>query len=457
MTQRAHNPLAGKYTRYLPILLLVAGVFAVYGATFGHDFLINWDDEGYVLKNGAVRGFSLPHLRAAFTSYFVGNYAPVQIISYMLDYELWGMNPAGFIATNLLLHSLNGVMLYGLTLKLCEERLIAWGAAFVFLFHPVQVESVAWISQRKTLLAMVFFLAALRLYLEYRERRSVAAYWWSLAAFTLALLSKAVVVIFPLVALLVDLCFAGTSGRPRLRDKLPYLGASLVVGCLALVSHAPVLNRPSGIRAYPGGTLLTTAYTMAPVLSSYLRDCFLPLDLSPYYMTPIKASPDGEVLLSAVLVLLLCLLGLLLSRRSRTLFFWYALFFAGLLPVSQVVPLITLKNDRYLYFPMLGFAPFVAMVLGALLRKRGGWRWVAGLSILVALVSLPLRAYRQSLVWKDSLTLWSYALRKDPRNQVALQMLALYHTRHGNVAQAFDAVNELNRLKARYGPVRGWE
>jgi protein O-mannosyl-transferase len=457
MIKCIQNFLRGKSSQILPILLLFAGVFAVYSATFGHEFLINWDDEGYVLKNEAAKGFSSSHIKAAFSSYFVGNYAPVQILSYMLDYELWGMKAAGFIGTNLLLHALNGIMLYHLVEKLCRDRLIAFSAAFIFLFHPVQVESVAWISQRKNLLAMFFFLVAFLLYRRYREECGMGVYICSVAVFTLALLSKAVVVIFPMVALLFDVCFTGKNARSWLKDKIPYLAASMAVGCLALISHSPVLNRASGIRDYPGGSLLTTFYTMMPVLSEYLRDCFLPFNLSPYYMTPIKIFPDRTVLLSSMLLLLLVMLGTVLFRKNRMLFFWYTLFFVGLLPVSQVVPIITLKNDRYLYFPMLGFAPFIAISFITSIRKFAKWRPIAWAFALVAMCSLPVLSYQQSLVWKDSFTLWSYALQKDPNNQVALQMLALYHTRHENWPAAIDAVDRLNRLRKEHGPVRGWK
>jgi 4-amino-4-deoxy-L-arabinose transferase-like glycosyltransferase len=304
---------------------------------------------------------------------------------------------------------------------------------------------------------MFFFLAAILLYRKYREDDSKSAYCCSVATFTLALLSKAVVVVFPVVALLIDFCFTTKNSRHWLKDKIPYLVASLLIGYLALLSHSPVTNKPSGIRDYPGGNLVTTFYTMTPVLSEYLRDCFLPFNLSPYYMTPIKIVPDLTVIMSVILLLVLIMLGTVISRKNRPHFFWYALFFVGLIPVSQIVPIITLKNDRYLYFPMLGFATFMAIAIGASIQKLTKWRTFASALIITGLLSLPVLSFRQSLIWKDSFTLWSYALRQDPDNQVALRMLALYHTRQGNWSAAIDAIEQLDRLKREHGPVRGWE
>src|SRR6266568_9353271 len=153
-----------------PLLLLMIVTIAVYGGTVGHDFLINWDDDRYVTGNEAVRGLTLAHLQEAFSTFYVGNYAPVQIVSYMLDHALWGMRASGFLATNVLIHGVNTLLFYGLIFRLQRDRLWACLAAFIFLVHPVQVESVAWISQRKNLLAMLFFLGAFHLYVLAKER-----------------------------------------------------------------------------------------------------------------------------------------------------------------------------------------------------------------------------------------------------------------------------------------------
>jgi hypothetical protein len=152
----------------VPAAILVAVTVAVYIRILGHDFQLFWDDEKYVIANAAVKGFSLEHLRSAFTTNYMGNYAPLHIISYMLDYSLWGMKASGFFLTNIVLHVLNGMLFYALLIRFGFSRLQASFSTFVFLLHPVQVESVAWISERKNLLAMFFFLSGFIAYLSYR-------------------------------------------------------------------------------------------------------------------------------------------------------------------------------------------------------------------------------------------------------------------------------------------------
>ena len=154
----------------IPTIILLAVTLAVYLRTLGHDFQLFWDDEKYVTANDTIKGFTLENLKGAFTTFTTGNYAPVQTISYMFDYQLWGMKAAGFFLTNIVLHVCNGILFYALLIRVGLGRLGAFFAAFVFLLHPVQVETVAWISERKNLLAMFFYLAAFVCYLSYKRK-----------------------------------------------------------------------------------------------------------------------------------------------------------------------------------------------------------------------------------------------------------------------------------------------
>ena len=147
-------------------LLILSGVtFALYWQALGHNFLIYWDDNGYVTRNLTIQRVTWENIKTAFTSLYMGNYAPVQILSYMFDYSIWGMRPAGFIFTNILIHIANGILFYYLLTRLSWQRLTACAAALIFLIHPVQVESVVWVSERKNVLSMLFFLLSLIWYI----------------------------------------------------------------------------------------------------------------------------------------------------------------------------------------------------------------------------------------------------------------------------------------------------
>ena len=392
----------------MPVLLLIAVAFALYGKAIGHEFLINWDDNLCVTGNPDIMGFSAEHLRHAFTKYYVCHYAPLQIISYMLDYTLWGLNATGFKLTNIILHAFNTLLYYALLVRITGRRLLAMAAAAIFLCHPVQVESVVWISQRKNLLAMFFFLIAFLTYLSWKERRHFGYYFFSLAAFTLALLSKSVVVVLPLILFCYDFCFLKRETLWRMvRDKLPYIFLAAVCATLALFSQ----QIGGGRMGHLGGSMFITLLNMLPVFSRYLIHLLIPVHLSVIYNGSIKTAPDVEIVLSALLVILLMGSWVYLYRRNRGLFFWSSLFIIGLLPVSNIIPTVTFMNDRYLYFPMLGFAAFIAHLPvfeyeSVYLRRVTPLRTF----FVAVLLFLSVAAWKRIDVWRDAYALWNDAV-----------------------------------------------
>jgi protein O-mannosyl-transferase len=409
-----------------PVLFLLVATVLVYYPVTRHEFLVNWDDPTYVTLNPDIRGFTASHLRHAFTSIYVGNYAPLHIISYMFDYSLWGMRAAGYFLTNIVLHAVNGILFYLLLFRMNGRRLWAFFAAFIFLLHPVQVESVAWVSQRKNLLAMTFFLAAFHLYVAYRDsdRGRGVRYSLSVTAFAAALLAKSVAVILPPVLILYDFCYPDRrSGKRtvRLADKVPYLLCAAAVAVTAYITQSPELNAGGGRRPYYGGSPAATFLTMLPVFVKYLRLLFWPADLSAFYSPAVKTGLDAEVAASAAVLAVVVVLAVWLFRRRKDLFFWCGVFFLGLLPVSQIVPIVTLMNDRYLYFPLLGASALIAgIVLPESLREWSDRRLVGGVVLISMLVApLPFLSRERSDVWRNSVTLWSDAARRTPRSVVS--------------------------------------
>jgi len=397
---------------------LVAVVFAVFGGCLDHGFVDTWDDALYVTANPAIRGFGRDELRAALLGFHAGNWAPVQMLSYMVDHAAFGLSARAFLRTNLLLHALNGVLLYALASRLSGRRTWPAVAAALFLVHPVQVESVAWVSQRKTLLAATFSLTALHAWLCRARDGGLRPAAAALVAFVLALASKSVAVVVPLLLLLLDLCFGRAEPlRTRLRRLVPFAFAAAACAALAFASQGPG-HAGGRAAAFHGGGPGATAATMLTVLARYLGLLAWPAGLSAWYSPTVHTRPGAAVVASAALATGLVGLGVALRRRRPDLFFWYATFFAGLLPVSQVVPIVTLMNDRYLYFPMLGAAPFVAAAAFGrspdvlLLRSaRGGAVFTAACA---AVLALGLAARVRTEAWQDGLALWTDAVAKEP-------------------------------------------
>ncbi|MBI1922314.1 MAG: tetratricopeptide repeat protein [Geobacter sp.] len=400
----------------LPIAVLIIATFVGYAGILNHDFLSNWDDQLYVTWNETIRGFTFEHLKDAFTRFYIGNYAPIHIISYILDYSIWGLNPAGFLFTNILIHAGNVLLFYALMIRNSVSTGIAFLAGYIFALHPVQVESVAWVSERKNLLSMFFFLLAFHCYIAYRQNRKYGkiAYAGSVMFLVTSLLSKPVSVIFPVVLILYDMCFPGCDGkRGKISDKLPFLAASLAIMVVTYLSQSP--QHHGGRAEYHGGSPWFTFLTMLPVLTRYIKILFLPTDLSVGYYLPVATGITPGVILSFLAVVALIILGGFFFVKKRPLFFWYALFFIGLLPVSQIVPLITLMHDRYLYFPMLGAAAIGAQALSIVcIPSVSGFRAIAPIAILLPLLSLPWMSRQRAETWRNSVTLWSDTVHKMP-------------------------------------------
>jgi hypothetical protein len=236
-----------------------------------------------------------------------------------------------------------------------------------------------------------------------------------------------------------------------LLDKLPFLLLSLAAALLT------ILSQDKSILDYPGGTPLTALWTMMPVFLSYLKDLIYPFDLSPYYMTPIKTTIDGGVVISAIMLLCLGVAGAMSVKRRPHLLFFVCLFIISLLPVMQIIPIITLKNDRYLYFPMIGAAGATGIVISVLMSGSTRLRNITVAVAVVFCMILGGTAYNQSLIWKDNITLWRFAIKQDPNNMLAWLMLAKGYTKRGNAADAVTAINSYNELKSKHGSLRGWE
>ncbi|HEY6009004.1 MAG TPA: tetratricopeptide repeat protein, partial [Geobacteraceae bacterium] len=313
-------------------------------------------------------------------------------------------------------------------------------------------ESVAWISQRKNLLAMFFFLAALLSYVAYRrrdEQGKYTLYALSLVLFCVALLAKSVAVILPLVLICYDVCCEPRPRRGLVTDKIPFFAVAAVMAVLTIVVQSPEMG--GGRTDYHGGSLLATCFTMLPVLVRYLGMLVWPANLSALYLPPIRTGIDPAVAGAFLVFIALCAAGILLFRRDRQLFFGYALFFLGLLPVSQVIPLVTLMNDRYLYFPLIGVGWLAGGIVSRLLaasstRKRMLSRAATALVLLV-LTSL---SWQRATVWNNSITLWSDTVKKLPDSREAFAALAESYVNAGKSQEALRAYEEVFAFRSDF-------
>lgn len=439
------NAPAQQRYRHLPCLaLLLLLAAAIYAQTLGFGFLTNWDDTIYVTQNRSIQEFSLRAVITQFTTTYQGNYAPLQMLSYMLDHAVWGLKPAGYHLSNLLLHAANGCLFYLLATAISNSRLAGLLAAAIFIAHPVQVETVAWISQRKTLLAMLFFLAAFLLYRQSRldDRRQGALYLLSLGAFIAALLAKSAAVALPLCLLFHDLLIHGSGNRQTVRWQrlLPFGVIALCAAVTTIMTQSPELA--GGRSGYHGGSPYATLLTMLPVTIRYLGMLLWPKHLSAVYLPEIKTAPDLVVAGSAALLAGFAAAAGALCRRKSLFCFWLLLFFTGLLPVCQLVPLVTLMNDRYLYFPLLGAAGLAGQAIALLVARRPAQRYLLCVVTLLPLLFLSVGSHRRAGVWRDSVSLWQDTSARYPNNRDIMAALAESYRQAGDGEAALAAYRQ---------------
>ena len=465
---------------------LAAITWLVFGRTLGHQF-VTYDDPQYVYSNpDVVRGLSLPGIVWAFTHTVAGNWHPLTMISHMLDCQLYGLKPGGHHFTNVLLHTIVVVLLF---LVLRQMTGALWRSAFVaalFAIHPLHVESVAWISERKDVLSAVFFMLTLGAYVRYVRKRSLTAYLLALLLFALGLMSKPMLVTVPFVLLLLDYWplnrirdpRSEVKGQPAHRgpaasgwsvirglviEKLPLLALSAVSSLVTLLVHSP-----GAIEQLPFAWRLNNA---AVSYVAYIWQMFWPARLATFYPHPNDQLPLWQVLLAVLFLIAVTFLAIL-SRKERpyifTGWFWY---------VGMLVPVIGLlqageqaRADRYTYLPQIGLYLLItwgiADLMSPIITHKSGLRpstrgsrgvrtdglprfarlqrskqgrgytlFCAAIAAVSIIIALSWRAFVQTTCWQNSEVLWNRTLAVTRDNDVA----------HNNLGNLFLERHELGK------------
>ena len=423
-------------------LILLALSWAVFGGSIGYEF-VNYDDPTYVYEERRVTdGFTADGLKWAFTGSHSSNWHPLTTVSHMLDVELYGLDPRGHHLTNVILHSLAVLLLF---VALRQMTGLTWRSAFVaavFAIHPLRVESVAWVSERKDVLSGVFFMLTLMAYARYARERSLAKYLLVALLFSLALLSKQTVVTLPLVLLFLDWWplkrFSGLAAREAraafgraLLEKIPLLLLSAGASVATVVSQQGTIAPVAGL---PLAWRLQNA-VVAPVI--YLWQMIWPANLAVFYPHPQGTLPLWMVAASAGLLIALTVVAIVWRRNQPALFsgwFWYV---AMLVPVIGIVQVGGQAHaDRYTYLPHIGIYLAVTWLLASALRRMKCHGVIAAAVAILLLTPLVWAARRQTSFWRDSESLWRRALAVTSDNDVAHSGLAHLLRSRGQLAEA---------------------
>ncbi|MGA9039728.1 MAG: tetratricopeptide repeat protein [Terriglobales bacterium] len=398
-------------------LLLVVATLALYNPVSHHPF-VNYDDDRYVGDNAHVKaGLHWDTVRWAFTTYDEANWHPLTWLSHALDCQFFGLNPAGHHYTNVLLHALNVWLLF-MVLKRATGSV--WRSCMVgalFALHPINVESVAWVAERKNLISMLFFLLALGAYRWHAIKPRIGAYLLVAFLFACGLMSKPQVISLPFILLLWDYW-------PLRRakeffwlalEKLPLLAISAASAVITMKAQRAG-NAVSTLVKYPLTVRLENAIVS---YARYVGKAFWPAGLAPMYPHPGDSLKSWQVFAALLLLLTISAVVMVARRRRYPLVGWFW-FLGTLVPMIGLVQVGSqAMADRYAYLTFVGL--FIVVVWSA---ADGAMSWripntaLAGVSMLV-LFGLAFVAHRQIGYWSDDVTLWSHTLQVTSNNFIA--------------------------------------
>ena len=449
-----HETPSSWLARLAVIGSLVLLTVAAYWQVGGHEFLTNYDDELYVTGNEHVlAGLTLEGVTWAFTTGFAANWHPMTWLSHMADIALFGPDPGRHHLMNLALHVVNAVLLF-----LVFERMTGglWRSAFVaalFALHPLHVESVAWISERKDVLSTLFWLLAMAAYVRYAKSGSVRSYILVMALFALGLMSKPMVVTLPCVLLLLDCWPLGrVNGQVRCYARLAIEKAPLFALTLLSCAITCLVQHQGGampsLASRPLGARFANAIA---AYGAYLWKTAWPATLPAIYPLPATGRPLWQAAVSGLLLAGVTVLVLKQWRAKPYLPVGWLWFLGTLVPVIGIVQVGDMAMaNRYSYVPLIGVFVMIAWGVPDLMRRvEWGRTAMAALSGGV-IVLLTACTWVHAGYWRDGKTIFRYTLSVTSHNAVARNNLGKYLMERGGYREAEYQFNEARRIRPRF-------
>jgi hypothetical protein len=466
ITPGKFSPIMRVNTKHLLLSVFIATlVVALYLPSLDHDF-VNWDDPLYVTKNPDLGNLSLHSIGKLFTTVVSSNWHPLTMLSLKLDYGIWGLNPRGYHLTNIALHTLNCLFVFFLSLQLVNSlngfaknsannaTIIAAFSAIFFGIHPIHVESVAWISERKDLLYSFFFLLSISFYVRFatsHEKRKWPFYHVSLALYSLSLMSKPMAVTLPLILLIIDVYPLGKIkllSSPRsvstlLVDKIPYFILAF------LASMATIWAQQSGgaIKSVTAISVLTRLAVAIRAYIFYIIKIILPFDLAPFYPHPAISNFDVPNIHYAAYFIVFLVITAVCVWTFRTKPVFTAIWSNYVITLAPVIGIIHVGGqaaaDRYMY--MASLSPFLLISIGITVLINRLPKLSYRVPIVIFLICITafqiVQTRKQISIWRDSITLWNYEIAVFPSEEA----LPYY-----NRGKAWDSLGKLNMALKDY-------
>src|SRR6266581_139950 len=414
-------------------IALASLTWAVFGQTLRHDF-VNYDDPRYVYQNTRITsGLSIAGIGWAFAHIHSENWHPLTTISHMLDCQLYGLKAGWHHFSNVLLHAIASILLFFALQRMTGAF---WRSAFVaavFAIHPLRIESVAWIAERKDVLSGVFFMLTLLAYLYYERLPRTGRYLLVVFVFACGLMSKPMLVTLPFVLLLLDYWpldrIKGQVSK-RVLEKIPLIALSAISSVATLVAQKGAVGYTEELPVLERINNALVSYVL------YIWQMLWPVNLAVFYPHPENRLPLWQISLS--LLLLLCITAVAIALRKQrpyliTGWLWYL---GALVPVIGLVQVGWQgRADRYTYLPQIGLYIAVTWALTDLTTSWRHQRTILGVAALLTIGLLSWGACVQTWYWRDSETLFKHTLAVTTKNDVAENNLGIVFLQKGQLAE----------------------
>ncbi len=399
---------------------------------------VQWDDPVFILNNALLReplGLFLPQI---FSHYFFGDYLPMTLISFWAEFQVWGAQPEPQHILNLILHLLNITLLFTYLQKLPLPRGTVLFIAAIFALHPLQTEVVMWISERKSLLAL--FFAFLAMHAAQKETGKNGIRFGYILFFGCSLLSKSTAILLPLLLITSDLLFFKSSPRAIVKKHFLTFTLALAWGVVRILAYSQAVANSASF-GWNFERIQSLPRQIFAALGFYLEKFFMPVGLSAVY-PPYANFQNTFWLIFAVLFFGgFSFYGF--RRKNPQVLYFLALIILFLLPVLQIIPRINFVSDRYLYFPLIGFAGLCASVAPSFLRH-------AKIASVVVL-AFGVLTYQRTSVWTSDLNLWTDTVEKNSQSGLAQNNLGLALLNDHQVAAAIPHFELSGQLGAKEG------
>lgn len=436
-----------KHSTYWLVALISITIFLYYSSI--HFEFTHWDDDRQVTGNVDIRELSIDNLKTIFSSFYIGMYQPLSTLTYAIEYSFTELNPVVYHIDNLILHLFNLLIVFSFLQILFGTRNFSIAATALFAVHPLQVEAVAWLSARSTLLFTFNFFLSLIFYIKYIRNNKPIFYILSLLFFLLSLLSKVMAVSLPFVLISIDFFEKRKVSQKTIFEKIPFFIFSFVFGIIVIFAREEA-GHIHNVQSY---TFIDRVFIMSYQLSLYIVKVVVPSQLSVYYPNPLVQNGWLPIIYYLSLLPVGAIIFLLFTYAKyikKEVYFGFAFFVFAILFVLKFVTVGNqLITERYMYFAAIGLYIGIYFMIKPFINFRK-WRIVINLLFAAYLIVLSITTFHRLKVWEKDLTLFTDFVKTSPNVSLGWYSLGITYNRNKSYNTAIRAFNKSIQINPEF-------